>query len=182
MPRGREEEGDVEEAEEARPRIEVRWREADVAGVGVVEATDVAVAVDTDVGRVPPDLEGGEGVITDRNKEAEREGRPLRPTGRGRGGGTTVTAVPRCRRTVPARWEGEGQKERRRRRERGGETAPEGRGGGEAAPVGEEGSGVGREEAAGDWGVGEAERWRWAAGGREREGENESRVRVAPGF
>nr|BAC21370.1 hypothetical protein [Oryza sativa Japonica Group]BAD30405.1 hypothetical protein [Oryza sativa Japonica Group] len=70
MPRGREEEGDVEEAEEARPRVEVRWREADVAGVGVVEATDVAVAVDTDVGRVPPDLEGGEGVITDRNKEA----------------------------------------------------------------------------------------------------------------
>uniref|UniRef100_A0A0D9Y9R7 Disease resistance protein At4g27190-like leucine-rich repeats domain-containing protein n=1 Tax=Oryza glumipatula TaxID=40148 RepID=A0A0D9Y9R7_9ORYZ len=51
------------------------------------DAADTVVAVDTAVGRAPPDLEGGEGAV------AERDGRPSRPMGRGRGGGTAVAAV-----------------------------------------------------------------------------------------
>lgn len=40
-----------------------------------------SLPVNAAVGRAPPDLEGGEGAIADRNKEAEREGRPSRPMG-----------------------------------------------------------------------------------------------------
>nr|BAD37855.1 hypothetical protein [Oryza sativa Japonica Group] len=82
------------------------------------DATDAVVAADTAVGRALPDLEGGEGTVV------EMEGRPSRPTWRGRGGGTAVAAIsaaPHCRRAVPARQEGEGETEQRRRRVEGGE-------------------------------------------------------------
>ena len=45
------------------------------------DATDAVVAADTAVGRALPDLDGGEGTVV------EMEGRPSRPTWRGRGGG-----------------------------------------------------------------------------------------------
>jgi hypothetical protein len=52
----------------------------------------------------------GEGAVADRNKEAEREGRPSR---KGRGEGTAVivisAAVPLYGRTVLARRKGEGE-------------------------------------------------------------------------
>ncbi|BAH94043.1 Os07g0648600 [Oryza sativa Japonica Group] len=80
------------------------------------KATDVVV--DATVGRATPDLEGGEGAITDKNKEAGREGRLLKANReRGRDGRR------RCLRRIPPSLGYAGETGGRGER-RGGEATP----------------------------------------------------------